>query len=152
MYGLSFGDATFDLGCTEWPKTANIHFSEKLCEIETSYVLLTYMKSCMGFLLLMWPSTSDAPNDPKTTNAHFSQKLCEIETSFVLLTYRKSCMAFHLLMSPLTSDVPNDSKTANIHFSLKLWKLQPSHILQTHWKSNIGFFTYSLLTNGRSGV
>ena len=128
MYGLSVGHVTFDLGCTEWPPNTKYLFLF-ICEIETSFVLLIYRKSCMGFPLVMWPLTSDAPNDPKTSNIYFSQKICEIDISFVLLIYRKSC----------TSDAPNDPKTPNIYFSQTICEIETSFVLLAYRKSCIGF-------------
>ena len=120
-------------------KNGKWKISQKLWEIETCFVLWTHRKSYMGFPLVMWPLTSDAPNDPQTPNIYFSQKICEIETSFVLLIYRKSCMGFPLVTWPLTSDAPNDPQTPNIYFSQKICEIETSFVLLIYRKSCMGF-------------
>ena len=98
-----------------------MHFSQKVWEIETLFVLQTYRKSYMGFYLVPWPLTSDAPNDLEMSNMHFSRKPWEIETSVVLESYRKSYMNFLLMPWPLISDAPNDLKHLISTCVTELW-------------------------------
>ena len=139
-----------------------MHFSQKVWEIETLFVLQTYRKSYMGFYLVPWPLTSDAPNDLEMSNMHFSRKPWEIETSVVLESYRKSYMNFLLMPWPLISDAPNDLEMtlmSNFHchhrISWTSWPICTKFCVQTEitslmtWLDAIHEFLWPYLHNFR---